>query len=90
MMVYHSRLSWDKMIDLYKQGYDPNEIAKMYGYKNGEYITAKLRQAGVYRSNKIDKGKVFALRKAGWTVRDIAMECVASIEQIEEVLNDRV
>lgn len=90
MMVYHSRLSWDKMIDLYKQGYEPNEIARMYGYKNGEYITAKLRQAGVYRSNKIDTGKVFALRKAGWTVRDIAMECVASIEQIEEVLNDRV
>lgn len=85
-MVYKSRLSLDKMIELYQQGYEPNEIAKQYGYKNGEYITSKLRQAGVYKASRLDTGKILALRKAGWNVRDIAMECVASIDQIEGVL----
>lgn len=89
-MAYKSKITLDKMIELYNQGHGTNDIAKMYGYKNDEYITSKLKQAGVYKANRLDTGKILALRKAGWSIKDIAMDCVASIEQIEEVLNDRI
>jgi hypothetical protein len=36
----------------------------------------------------VDKGKVVALHKAGWTVKNIAGDITASEETVEEVLND--
>lgn len=89
-MVYKGKLSPEKMVELYNMGFTVEEIAKQYGYKNGEYITCKLRMYGVYNSKNIDRGKVFALHKAGWTTNQIAEEMVTSIESIMEVLNERI
>ena len=36
----------------------------------------------------IDKGKVVALHKAGWTVKNIAGDITASEETVEEVIKD--
>ena len=87
-MVYKRRLDVDKMIELYNLGFEPEEIGKEYGYKNGEYITTKLRQAGVYKSKRLDKGKVMALHKAGWSNQAIAFEMITTVEEIERALND--
>jgi len=79
-----------ELVSLYESGMDDDEIALKLGYKGSEHVRNVLRKAGVWRNDRLDKGKVLALHKAGWSIGDIAMECAASIEQIEEVLNDRV
>ena len=89
-MTYKGKLPQEKMIELYNMGFSPEEIAKQYGYRSTEYILCKLRQAGVFQAKNIDKGKVFALHKAGWSVSKIAQEMVTSVDSIEGVLNDRV
>lgn len=86
-MAYKGKLDVNRMIELYKSGKEPEQIAKEFGYKNGEYITAKLRQAGVYRTKNLDRGKVYALFKAGWTAKDIAFEMDTTEEVIEEVVS---
>ena len=85
-MPYKRRLPIEEMVRLYESGLDADEIGKMYGYKNGEYIRAKLRQAGVYKAKRLDRGKVFALYKAGWKVRDIALDLDTTDDVIKEVL----
>lgn len=86
-MSYRGRLSLDTMVDLYEQGYEPDEIGHMYGYKNGDYIRAKLRDAGVWTAARLDTGKVGALHKAHWSIRDIAIEMGTTERQIREVIN---
>ena len=86
-MAYKGKLDVKRMIELYNSGKEPEQIAKEFGYKNGEYITAKLRQAGVYRTKNLDKGKVYALYKAGWSTKDIAFEMDTTEKEIEEVVS---
>lgn len=86
-MAYKSRMTFERMVELYHMGFSPEEIAKENGYKNAEYITSKLRTAGILRAKSIDKGKVLALHKAGWNTAKIAQEMVTSVESIEELLN---
>lgn len=86
-MSYRERLSIDTMVDLYEKGYEPDEIGHMYGYKNGDYIRAKLRDAGVWTAARLDTGKVGALHKAHWSIRDIAIEMGTTERQIREVIN---
>lgn len=89
-MAYKSRVSTEKLVELYQSGMEPEEIAKEYGYKNGDFITTKLRQAGVYRGRRLDTGKIYALHKAGWNNRDIAFDVDTTEEEVERVLNDRL
>ena len=84
--MYKGRIPFKTMIELYEQGWEPDEIGRMYGYKNGEYIRGKLRDAGVWKAERLDKGKVGALHKAGWSVRDIAIEMGTTERQIREVI----
>ena len=86
-MSYRGWLSIDTMVDLYEKGYEPDEIGHMYGYKNGDYIRAKLRDAGVWTAARLDTGKVGALHKAHWSIRDIAIEMGTTERQIREVIN---
>ena len=86
--MYKGRIPINTMIELYEQGYEPDEIGHMYGYKNGEYIRGKLRDAGVWKAERLDTGKVGALHKAGWSVRDIAIEMGTTEKQIREVVNE--
>lgn len=86
-MSYRGRLSIDTMVELYGKGYEPDEIGRMYGYKNGDYIRAKLRDAGVWTAARLDTGKVGALHKAHWSIRDIAIEMGTTERQIREVIN---
>lgn len=86
--MYKGRIPIKTMIELYEQGYEPDEIGHMYGYKNGEYIRGKLRDAGVWKAERLDTGKVGALHKAGWSVRDIAIEMGTTEKQIREVVNE--
>lgn len=84
--MYKGRISVEKMIELYEHGYEPNEIGHMYGYKDGDYIRTKLRHVGVLKESRIDKGKVGALHKAHWSIRDIAIEMGTTERQIREVI----
>jgi len=86
--MYKGRIPFKTMIELYEQGWEPDEIGRMYGYKNGEYIRGKLRDAGVWKAERLDTGKVGALHKAGWSVRDIAIEMGTTEKQIREVVNE--
>ena len=85
-----AKASIPQMVELYLQGLEPDEIKEELGYSSAEYITQKLRDAKVYDSSRkrIDKGKIKALRKAGWSIQDIAEEEQLPESIIREVLNE--
>lgn len=77
-----------ELVSLYESGMDDDEIALKLGYKGSEHVRNVLRKAGVWRNDRLDKGKVMALHKAGWSIGDIAMEMASSIPSIQEVINE--
>ncbi len=77
-----------ELVSLYESGMDDDEIALKLGYKGSEHVRNVLRKAGVWRNDRLDKGKVLALHKAGWSLKDIANDVSSSIESIQEVLNE--
>lgn len=65
-----------KMIEMYKEGYSLSEICETLEYKDTDYIVQTLKRYGLYKGNRsgIDVPKVLALKKAGWTMKDIVEE----------------
>lgn len=65
-----------KMIRMYKEGYSLSEICETLEYKDTDYLVQTLRRIGLYKGNRfgIDVPKVLALKKAGWTMKDIIEE----------------
>lgn len=88
----YRKINKAKAIDLYTSGYSEDEIAQQFACARTTIIDV-LTEAGVYvpaseGKKKIDKGKIRALRKAGWLLSEIALDCYCSIADVEEVLNE--
>lgn len=82
------RLDRQKICDLWKQEYSIAEIAAETG-ANSTSVAQILRDAGLYSGkSKVDKGKIRALRKAGWNISAIAHEMWLPAETIKGVLNE--
>ena len=83
------KLDRQKICDLWNQGLSINEIATNVGARSISYIAQILRDAGLYSGKSpIDKGKIRALRKAGWNIPAIAHEMWLPAETIKGVLNE--
>lgn len=77
----------EEVIRLYTQEHmTPQEIAETVGYKDVGTVIEKLRRARVYKDDKIDRGKIKALWKAGWKVEDIAEDIKMPIAVVNEVI----
>lgn len=81
-----------KVVDLYESGYTEDEIAGMFNCRTRTILDI-LIEANVYKyapqgKRKVDKGKIRALRKAGWLLSEIAFDCYCSVAEVEEVLNE--
>lgn len=81
-MTSKHKIDTEKMIQLYNEGYTPNEIADYFGTKSGLNIEKKLRAEGVL----VDMSKIRSLWLAGWGIESIMKECDASEEQIRKVV----
>lgn len=86
--VHKPKVSIDTIIDDYKNGMTPLEIAEKYQYRRAETIIQKLRKAKVYEEQSVDKGKIFALQKAGWSVYEIAEDMHLEEYVIQNVLKN--
>ena len=85
------RIDWDRVIQMHRQGFTDNEIASEVGARDPRYIRELLRRLLSHEElsqTTIDKGKIKALRNAGWTISAIAFEMQLSAETIKEVLNE--
>lgn len=87
MKVGANKVPVEELIFLYKVKHmTPQEIANKVGYKRAETVTSKLRRAGIWTNNTVDKGKIRALYKAGWSIEKISMETDVSEDTVREVL----
>ena len=85
------RIDWDKVVQMHRQGFTDNEIASEVGARDPRYIRELLRRLlskEELSQTTIDRGKIKALRNAGWTISAIAFEMQLSAETIKEVLNE--
>ena len=85
------RIDWDRVVQMHRQGFTDNEIASEVGARDPRYIRELLRRLlskEELSQTTIDKGKIKALRNAGWTISAIAFEMQLSAETIKEVLNE--
>jgi predicted transcriptional regulator len=77
---------------MHNSGYSAREIAEAVGAKRPDYIRKILADANlveVRASGKyIDKGKIIALRKAGWNISSIAFEMCMTRKEVEEILHE--
>ena len=85
------RIDWDKVVQMHRQGFTDNEIASEVGARDPRYIRELLRRLlskEELSQTTIDRGKIKALRNAGWTISAIAFEMQLPAKQIKEVLNE--
>ena len=82
------KLDRQKIYDLWKQELSIDDIAAEVGGKSSS-VAQILREAGLYSGKApVDKGKIRALRKAGWNISAIAHEMWLPAETIKGVLNE--
>lgn len=78
-----------KIFEMYEQGFSLMEIADAVGARSTTYIQTLIREAdGRGKVVNIDKGKIHALRKAGWSIADIVFEMGLPPEKVREVLSE--
>ena len=85
---YKGKVPVDKLIFLYKEKHlTPAEIASEVGYKETKTVVDKLKKAGVILEEMpIDIGKIKALYKAHWSVKDISFEMKLPESKILDVI----
>ena len=88
---YNQRERYEKMQEMYKDGYEISEICVELEYKDPKHIIRVLKMLGVYEeeSSDIDVPKVLSLQKAGWTMDMIEQEFNYrfSAEQISDAVS---
>lgn len=82
-MTSKSKIDRVRMIELYNQGYTPDQIAGIFGTKSGDNIEKLLRRE---LNRPLPEGKIRSLWLAGWGIERIMKECNVSEEQIREVV----
>lgn len=75
----------EKIIQLHLEGVPGNEIAERLGYGKST-VSKVLNEAGYSMKTAPDKGKMIALARAGWKVKDIAWDVGVTEELVREVL----
>lgn len=84
-----------KILEYYKQGYSVEEIAEAYNvsestiYKRIKQAEEQIRYQEMSKGKayeNIDMGKVFALKRAGWTLGKIGEEFKMKAEEIAEII----
>lgn len=84
-MGIKNRADHEKIIQLYLEGVMGSEIAERLGYSKGT-VSKVLNAAGYSMKTAPDKGKIVALARAGWKVKDIAWDVGVTEELVREVL----
>lgn len=78
----------ERVIALYQQGMTVPEIAKEISGLSPENCRNILKRAGVYKGRpNVDDGKIKALHRAGWPVKEIAAEMKLTEGQVYYYLN---
>ena len=82
------KIDKDKVIQLHLEGRLGVEIADAVGCCQAA-VGKILRDAGYSQKIGVDKGKVFALARAGWKVRDIAGDVGITEVEVRKILSEK-
>ena len=75
-----------EVIAMYEKGYTTSEIAERYGVSRS-HVRKTLSDTGKYQpENGVDKGKVRALWKAGWSIQKIMYDCECTEAEAREII----
>lgn len=90
--MYHQKLggvSWESLAVGVNKG-TLQTMMRDFCRDNGyDYEILKIRGAGIVSDAKaVDRGKIRALRKAGWRLKEIAVDCHCTEECVKVVLNE--
>lgn len=83
MTKVKSKIDRQKMLELYREGKTPDQIASIFGTKSGDHIDKLIRKE---LQIKLPVGKIKSLWLAGWGIERIMEECDVTEEQIKEVI----
>lgn len=75
-----------ELVELYNSGWSLEDIGKKFDY-SVHHVRFILRRQGIDLEVYIDKGKILALHKAGWSTAAIADEMNLNETQVREVID---
>ena len=82
-----ARLDHDLIFRLWREGYSIDYITTAVGSIDPGYIRGLIqRKFGKISERRIDRGKIFALRKVGWSVTKIAQEMKIPDAEVTNIL----
>lgn len=82
-----TRIDHDLIFRLWREGYSIDYITRAVGSIDPGYIRGIIqRRFGKISERRIDRGKIFALREAGWSVYRIAQEMKIPDAEITKIL----
>lgn len=89
--MMHAFATDDQIINAYKRGMSIEDIASEFGYTHVSVVKQKINKFILASKidptdHYIDHGKIQALRKAGWTVCQIAYEMDMTESEIQKEL----
>ena len=82
-MTSKPKINREKMLQLYNEGYTPDQMASYFGTKSGKNIEAMLRKE---LKKPVTRGKIQSLWLAGWGIERIMKECNVTQEEVREVI----
>ena len=82
-MTSKVKIDREKMLQLYNEGYTPDQMASYFGTKSGKNIESILRKE---LKKPVTKGKIQSLWLAGWGIERIMKECNVTQEEVREVI----
>lgn len=82
-----TRLDHDLIFRLWREGYSIDYITRAVGSIDPGYIRGIIQgKFGKISERRIDRGKIFALREAGWSVYRIAQEMKIPDAEVTKIL----
>lgn len=83
------KLDRDRIYRMWEEGYSIDAITQEVGSRSPGHIREIIQKKyGRIDPLFIDRGKIFALRKAGWTVTKIAEEMKLPNQEIVNILKE--
>ena len=82
-MTSKVKINREKLLQLYNEGYTPDQMASIFGTKSGKNIEAILRKE---LKKPVTNGKIKSLWLAGWGIERIMKECNVTQEEVREVI----
>lgn len=86
-MGIRRRIDHEEVIRMHLDGIPGNEIAEELGCCKAT-VCKILNDAGYSMKSGLDKGKIMALHRAGWRIKDIAWDMSIKEETVREVLEE--